>query len=212
MSIVQEKRQIKEIKEIDIPIKQVIRRLGYPSEKEINGASHRILVEEIQKAPELLKPMGIYRVLQVETRNQEEINFIGSSFKIQSRQVSKMLMHADPVILFMVTIGPHIEEKVKELFDEDEMARGVILDAIGSETTDAVADRMHHVIIKEMAQSEGYTTTPRFSPGYGDWPVTVQKDFLKACGGDRIGISVNDSFLMTPRNSVSAVLGWKKMS
>ena len=30
--------------------------------------------------------------------------------------------------------------------------------------------------------------------------------------GQCIGISVNDSFLMTPRKSVSAVLGWKKMS
>ena len=88
----------------------------------------------------------------------------------------------------------------------------VILDAIGSETADAVADVLHHDVLTKLALSEEFTITPRFSPGYGDWPVTVQGEILQVCGGSQIGISVNDSFLMQPRKSVSAVLGWKKRS
>lgn len=123
-----------------------------------------------------------------------------------------MLRDAEKVVVFMVTIGPDLEQKVKLLMDAGNMTEAVILDAIGSETADAAADKIHHSVLKKLAQTAGFTVTPRFSPGYGDWPVTVQRDVLQICDGKQIGITVNDSFLMQPRKSVSAVLGWKPLS
>jgi len=122
-----------------------------------------------------------------------------------------MLRTSDPVAFFMVTIGPALEEEVKTLSDRGDMARAVVLDAVGSETADAVADRMHRVVLKRLAEEKGFSVTPRFSPGYGDWPVTVQGELLEVCGGGLIGISVNESSLMIPRKSVSAVCGWRKI-
>ena len=110
-----------------------------------------------------------------------------------------MLGNSDPVIIFMVTIGPLLEQEVDRLIKHGEMTRVVILDAIGSETADAVAEKLHKVVLKQMAEEKGFSVTPRFSPGYGDWPVTVQKDLLELCRGELIGISVNESFLMMPR-------------
>ena len=52
--------------------------------------------------------------------------------------------------------------------------------------------------------------TPRFSPGYGDWELSAQKDILRVCGGNQIGISVSDNFMMSPQKSVSAVFGLVK--
>ena len=196
---------------IDIPVRATLQRLGYPQGKRSdNNEVNRIFDEEIERAPELFKPQGVFRFLEVAARNEALITFKNSSFEIKSKQVAKMLKDSDAVVIFMVTIGSMLEEEVDELMKQGEMTRGVILDAIGSETVDAVAEKLHKVVIKQMAEKQGFSVTPRFSPGYGDWPITVQKDLLELCGGRLIGISVNESFLMIPRKSVSAVLGWIK--
>lgn len=209
MTIDAENYQIVRIPDVSIPVKAVLRRLGYPSDAEqINGEANRIFWEKVKNAPSLLNPMGVFRPLRIESKEDDAITFRNSSFLIRSRQVTRMLMDSDWVVVFMVTIGAALEEEVTRLFDQQEMAGAVILDAIGSETADAVADRMHRVVLKELAEEKGFSVTPRFSPGYGDWPVTVQREVLEVCGGQEVGISVNESSLMTPRKSVSAVLGW----
>ena len=190
-------------------MKAVLRRLGYPPKiEELNGQVKRIFEKEMKRAPALLEPKGVYRPLRVDSNKGGVLTFRDSPFTIRSSQVTQMLRESDPVVLFMVTIGSALEDEVKKRFDAEEMAEAVILDAIGSETVDAVADRMHRVVLKELAEERGLSVTPRFSPGYGDWPVTVQREFLDVCGGGLIGISVNESSLMLPRKSVSAVLGW----
>ena len=64
--------------------------------------------------------------------------------------------------------------------------------------------------IKELAEQNGFNVTPRYSPGFGDWPLPVQRELADLCEADQIGIQLNDSFLMSPRKSVSAVFGLVK--
>ena len=50
--------------------------------------------------------------------------------------------------------------------------------------------------------------TGRFSPGYGDWPITVQPKVAAVLDtARRAGICVLNTNLMTPRKSVTAILG-----
>ena len=197
-----------EFEKIAIPVKAVLRRLGYPADGELNGQVKPLFENELRRAPEYFEPRGVYRILPVKIRNHGIVAMKDENFQIQSVQVANMLRDSDHVVLFMTTLGPRLEEEVKRLFVEDRMAEAVILDAVGSETADTVADELHHSVLPAVAGNEGFRVTPRFSPGYGDWPVTVQNEFLTACRGDLIGITVNDSSLMHPRKSVSAVLGF----
>jgi len=51
-------------------------------------------------------------------------------------------------------------------------------------------------------------TTPRFSPGYGDWPITEQSRIIRLLDGQRqIGLNVTKDSLMVPRKSITAVIG-----
>ena len=61
---------------------------------------------------------------------------------------------------------------------------------------------------QETCEKEGLYLRPRFSPGYGDFPLNVQEDILSALeAGKRIGIKLTDSLLMVPTKSVTAVMG-----
>lgn len=59
-------------------------------------------------------------------------------------------------------------------------------------------------------QKEGFSLTPRFSPGYGDLPLTFQPFFMEKLQMHRLGVCLTPSFIMTPAKSVTAVAGWKK--
>lgn len=49
---------------------------------------------------------------------------------------------------------------------------------------------------------------PRFSAGYGDLPLEVQKDIFRVLDCPRkIGLTLNDSLLMSPTKSVTAIVG-----
>ena len=65
------------------------------------------------------------------------------------------------------------------------------------------------IVEKEIkSQFEGCFFTTRYSPGYGDFPLEVQHDFLSALDAQRaIGLYANDAFLLTPMKSVTAVIG-----
>ncbi|HEX9934081.1 MAG TPA: vitamin B12 dependent-methionine synthase activation domain-containing protein [bacterium] len=197
---------------IRIPVDSVVRRLGYAHGDidRIDTGIRMMVEEEMRSAEGFLAPRGVCRFLDVDSRLHDEIAFRNTPFRIHSRQVTRMLAGSDPVVLFMVTIGPELEAALGRLLKDGEITRAFILDAIGSETADALADDLHWNRIQESAEHLGFMVTPRFSPGYGDWPLTVQTDLAAQCGGERIGISVTPSSLMLPQKSVSAVLGWNR--
>ena len=50
--------------------------------------------------------------------------------------------------------------------------------------------------------------SPGFSPGYGDLPLDLQREIFAALDcPKRIGVSLNESLLMSPSKSVSAIIG-----
>ena len=62
--------------------------------------------------------------------------------------------------------------------------------------------------LKAEYEAKGRYLRPRFSPGYGDFPLECQGMLLDALeAGKRIGIKLTDSLLMMPSKSVSAVMG-----
>jgi len=195
---------------IPFPMKDIYRRIGMPDHavKKHAGVS-RLLDEALTIASPLIHPKGAYIFLKNRHEFSESLQFVNCSFMIQSRQVSKLLNSCDHAVLFMTTIGDALETRANDLSRKGDVTLGYILDAIASETADAVADYMHRQYIQDIVAGE-YAVTPRFSAGYGDWPITVQQNILKLCRGDRIGIHVTETSLMIPRKSVSAVFGLKK--
>ena len=80
-------------------------------------------------------------------------------------------------------------------------------DALGSALAEQAADAAE-AELRQWAAGEGKYLTGRFSPGYGDWPITVQP--LVAAALDtarRAGLCVTSTNLMTPRKSITALLG-----
>ena len=130
----------------------------------------------------------------------EEINL--SFAKVRSERLGANLNGCRSFILFAATIGLEIDRMIT-LYGKISPAKGHMLQAIGAERIEALCNDFNQYITEEY----GYTK-PRFSPGYGDLPLELQKDFFRVLEPSRrIGLTLNESMLMTPSKSVTAIIG-----
>jgi cobalamin-dependent methionine synthase I len=108
--------------------------------------------------------------------------------------------------MLAVTIGPGADRLVKRSEIRD-MLKAYTYQAVGAAAVEAWCDEVNERI-KQEAADKGLYARPRFSPGYGDFPLEVQKDFERILEMPKsIGVSLSESLLMTPTKSITAVIG-----
>ena len=129
--------------------------------------------------------------------------------KVKSRDLSKALSDCVSIILFAATIGLDIDRLILK-FGRISPSLALCIQAIGAERIEALCDRFS-LDMKGKFASEGKSLTPRFSAGYGDLPLEFQREIFSALSCEKnIGLTLNDSLLMSPTKSVTAIMGIKK--
>lgn len=125
-----------------------------------------------------------------------------------SHSLARCLDGCHEIVLLAVTVGFGIDRLIGK-YSLLSPSRAVILQALGSERVEALCD----VFCNDLATEEkkkGNTLRPRFSPGYGDLTLEVQRDIFAALGCTRaIGVSLGDNLFMNPTKSVTAIIGIK---
>jgi len=144
-----------------------------------------VVNDEMRAAVPLIAPKGIYTYAA-------GLELAGS----------KIFAHLDRMAFCVCTIGPALEAEVTRLAGAGELLKAVVLDSIGSVAAEAVAEYMDTRIAEENAR-EGLKTSCRASPGYGDWDVCEQAAVFALLPAARIGVSLSERFMMTPRKSIS---------
>ena len=126
----------------------------------------------------------------------------------ESHDLQKCIDGCDSIILFAATVGLELDRLIKK-FGLFEPSVALCLQAIGSERVESLCDLFCDEI-KASYAAEGKQTRPRFSAGYGDLPLALQKEIVSTLSCNKnIGITLNDSLLMSPSKSVTAIIGIK---
>ena len=129
---------------------------------------------------------------------------------ISSHDLSKNLRGCDRAILFAATLGEGID-RLMARYAILSPAKELLLQAIGTERIEALCDRFCEDM-RVSREAFGEILRPRFSAGYGDLPLEYQrKIFTLLDPPSRIGLTLNDSYLMSPSKSVTALIGIEKI-
>ena len=120
--------------------------------------------------------------------------------RVESRDLAKNLCGCSEAFVFAVTLGHGCERflsKVSHLSAADFF----VYDAIGSSLAESVCDEAERIIKGSLE------CKPRFSPGYGDFPLENQREVLSYLGAEKhLGITLTESKLMIPQKSITAIL------
>lgn len=130
----------------------------------------------------------------------------GGCFSVKSRSLSKNLADCHGIIVFAATLGTGADHLIRK-YSVLQMSRAVAMQAAAVAMIEEYCDQVCGEL-REEYEAAGEYLRPRFSPGYGDFPLACQPSLLNALeAGKRIGIKLTDSLLMLPTKSVTAVMG-----
>ena len=123
-----------------------------------------------------------------------------------SATVAKAVSGCEHILLFAATIGAEFD-RLTAKYSRLEPSKALILQAVGAERIESLCDMFCDLISTQLNASEK-SLRPRVSPGYGDIPLNMQQPLFKVLDCERkIGLTLNESLLMSPTKSVTALAG-----
>ena len=149
-----------------------------------------------------------YRILPIKSMKEGNIDF--EAVKIQSHDLERCLKDCNRVVFMAATIG-HGYDRLIQKYKRIDSARTLFLQAIGAERIETMLDTFCKELpgkIEAITGEKDISIRPRFSPGFGDLTLKIQPQVLEIFNAyKRLGISLNDSLLMSPSKSVTAIIG-----
>ena len=150
-----------------------------------------------------LRPRFTYAAFPVKHTPEGEA-LLGSGLVLPGEMAKTMLRECTHAVLLLCTLGAGFETMLRAAEARD-MAKAAMLDACGSAYVEAWCDEAERALAARFAPKQ---LTDRFSPGYGDLPLSLQPALCAALDASRrLGVTVTESLLMIPTKTVSAVIG-----
>ncbi len=181
--------------------REALRYLGARGETEESLAC---ALEAAARAVETqITPAFLFRVDAV-VRSAEGAMLRDTRLALPGRTAERVLAGCDQAAIVVCTLGARFDALARQA-----LARGILdaalWDACGSAWVEAGCDAAERAVA---ARLPGRFLTDRFSPGYGDLPLSVQPALLRAVDAERrLGVTVEASGMMNPQKTVTAVIG-----
>lgn len=125
---------------------------------------------------------------------------------IKSNSLIKFLKESKKIVIMGITGGIEIMDIINK-YQNENMAKAVVFDAAAGEIVDSGFDYIMSLLNRELLRSSNKLFQKRFSPGYGDLSLSVQKDFYNLLKMEQLGVKLTPSFLLDPQKSVIALTG-----
>lgn len=184
--------------------KESFRYLGYAGH--VPDPSVIKLVEEVYaELAACVQPASLTRTVMVGHPQEGILEIEGC--RIESRSLSRNLAGCKEVCLMAATLGMAPDRLIARSGAQGLMSRAVVIQAVSAAMIEEYCDEVNERICRE-ASARSLFCRPRFSPGYGDFPVHFQEDLFRILQiQKRIGITLTENNLMIPSKSVTALIG-----
>ena len=171
---------------------EALRYLGY-RDHEPDEATAALIEKGYKELTDTVSPHTVHKLVY----KQDAVTLLAGN------DIERHLAASDRVIFLAATIGSAADKLIRTA-EIQNMAYALVLDALASAMTEKLCDETE----EQLRSSYGGHFTWRYSPGYGDYPITLQPDIIRFLNADKlIGLTVTDSNILIPRKSVTAVIG-----
>lgn len=188
---------------MDTDRREVLRYLGY-REGQPESKVEELVESCMEELSGAVDPKYLSREYRLKLLPDGTID--GSCFRVKSQNLSRNLAGCEGIILFAATLGMGADYLIQR-YNKLSVSRAVVMQAAAAAMIEAYCDETCKKLCADYERRDLYLR-PRFSPGYGDFPLECQPQILDALeAGKRIGIKLTGGCLMLPSKSVTAVMG-----
>ena len=199
--IMNEAVQIKSYPPPAFDVKEAARYLG---DKKPTAETYSLIEKYWSIAEKSFTYKVAYRIFSVKT-GEDFVNFPFAV--VHSKNLAKCLEGCTRALIFGATVGIGADRLISR-YANTLPSGALTVDAIATERIESLCDTFCNEL-----EEGGLNLTPRFSPGYGDLGLEHQRVIFDVLDLPRkIGITLNESLIMSPSKSVTAIIGIKSVS
>ena len=192
--------------EATIPeIKKISSKLGIPGDVDLNKMTLACIEDALKRYQAEAKPMGQFKEITI---NDFDLVFKGEDLNEPKAPLEDIYKDSDQLALFAVTVGTEVCEMISKLFEESDFAVASILDVVASSATEMAEKELikKYISISNSKNINSSQSILPFSPGYCGWHISAQRKLFQYLKPEKIGVRLNNSYLMNPLKSISGVL------
>jgi len=192
---------------IPVPLDAIYRRLGYrKGTTNIDDHKREEIERHIDYATSLISLKGAGLRVPLRDVTPHRVIF-ATGAEIESDKLARFLKGCEEALLIGATAGGAVMDAIRGDTEGGDMTRGVVVDAVASEMADAAIDWIVGFFNRLLTREQASLTKGRFSAGYGDFLLEKQRMVYDLLELDRIGVKINENFILMPEKSVTAIVG-----
>ena len=180
---------------------EALRYMGCPPEKAdaplralVSGCAREVLAAA--------RPRWAWRALGL-TFGADGVRLEGGLL-LPGHDLREHLAGCDRAAVFCATLGAEVDGLVRR-WERLDMGRALALDCSAAAAVEQMCDQIE---LELQGHFPGCSFPFRYSPGYGDLPLELQNPLLDLLDAPRrVGLCASASHILTPRKSVTAILG-----
>lgn len=179
-------------------MKDILRYLGVKTPDELTTR----LIDEGKRTAQNVVPTDTYACFDA-IHAGNGVFLKGTNVLLAGRLATKHFDGCRKILVVLATLGLRSELELKRAFATN-AATAVVLDAVFTDKLEKYLDEREGSFRREYGE-----ITTRISCGYGDLPLATQKPLFDLLDGGRLGVRINDCYMLTPNKSVIAIIGIK---
>jgi 5-methyltetrahydrofolate--homocysteine methyltransferase len=131
----------------------------------------------------------------------DERKIVGTDITLTGNSIMNFLKDAKEIIIFATTLGFEVDRQIAAA-GKISLSDALMLDMAANDASNDVCNNLQAELARKYNIGQG-----RFSCGYGDLPLDMQPQILKALDATKaIGIYCNEHYLLIPQKSVTAFI------
>ncbi|MDE6035521.1 MAG: 5-methyltetrahydrofolate--homocysteine methyltransferase [Ruminococcus sp.] len=152
---------------------------------------------------ERVRPAYVYRKTALRL-TADGLYLDGINRELSGNDIKRHLRGCTSAVVMAVTLSGEADKLIRQTAVKD-MAYSLAVDCLCSSAVEQACNIAEKEIFSVI---DAPYRTWRFSAGYGDFPLDIQKDLLYFLNAQRrIGLTVTENSLMIPSKSVTAIIG-----
>ena len=186
---------------INIDKNETLRYLGYAGQV-IDDNTQNLIDKAIKLVQEKMRPKYLYKKYDILEISDKV--YLENNIQLEGDDIKNHLKNAKYVFLFCSTLSSDID-KLIDFTQLENPAFSMIINAAANTAIEEVSDIAEKEILNLIKPDYLYF---RYSPGYGDLPLSFQKTLLSELNAQKLaGIYLNSSYIMQPKKSITAIIG-----
>ena len=191
--------------DLEIDRTEVLRYLQTSKDLEDDNIN-RLLEEATAEVKDLVNFRYLYQKFPIEM-NKEGIKVRGTTLTLKGKSIKKHLSNSKEIYIMAATLGAQVDKKIS-YYEKISVTKSMIFDACATTAIEDGCDQVEAEIREEVLAAGNEDITFRYSPGYGDLGIDIQKEILRILKAPKkIGLTASKYNMLLPTKSVTAIIG-----